>query len=162
MINIRNIGSKEREGVKLKESMCPELWLKLWLKSDWQFCNITKSGWFWKRLSRNKVQHSHFNRTQTFFKISVLRNFPIFTGKHLLQSLFNEVVFTLTYIIIVCKPKFKNSRWINKYWIDCLVSDLRNKRNSWFILFKSISIWFEKYKWNINHHCATEKHVYVN
>ena len=150
MMNIRNIGSKEREGVKLKESMCPELWLKLWLKSDWQFCNITKSGWFWKRLSRNKVQHSHFNRTQTYFKISVLRNFPIFTGKHLLQSLFNG------------KPKFKNSRWINKYWIDCLVSDLRNKRNSWFILFKSISIWFEKYKWNINHHCAIEKHVYVN
>ena len=37
-----------------------------------------------------------------------------------------------------------------------MFSDLRNKRNSWIILFKSNSVWFEKYKWNINGHCAID------
>ena len=44
-----------------------------------------------------------------------------------------------------------------KYWIDCLVSDLQNKRNSWFILYKSNSIWFEKYKRNVNRRYEIEK-----
>ena len=35
------------------------------------------------------------------------------------------------------KPKFTNSRQIMNYWLDCLLSDLQNKINSWFILFKS-------------------------
>ena len=46
MMNIRNVGSKENVGVKLKEGICAELCLKLWFESDWYFCNITKSEWF--------------------------------------------------------------------------------------------------------------------
>ena len=34
---------KESVGVKFKEGICAELCLKLWFKSDWHFCNITKS-----------------------------------------------------------------------------------------------------------------------
>ena len=33
----------------------------------------------------------YFGHLQTFFKIDVLKNFPLFTGKHLLRSLFNKV-----------------------------------------------------------------------
>ena len=36
-----------------------ELWLMFWFENDWYFCNITKSGWFWKRLSRKKVLNNH-------------------------------------------------------------------------------------------------------
>ena len=39
--------------------MC-RLCLKLWFKSDWYFCNIIVSRWFWKRLSGNKVPNNHF------------------------------------------------------------------------------------------------------
>ena len=46
MMNIRNLGSKENVGVKLKEVICTELCLKLWFESDWCFSNITKSEWF--------------------------------------------------------------------------------------------------------------------
>ena len=52
-----------------------------------------------------------------------------------------------------------------KNWIDWLFSDLQKKINSWFILFKSSSIGFKKYEWNINQHCRIEKHVaswYIN
>ena len=45
------------------------------------------------------------------------------------------------------------STFVLKYWIECFFSDLRNKRNSWFILC------FEKYKWNINLHCTIEKRL---
>ena len=34
--------------------------LKLWFRSDRDFCNITMPWWSWKRLSRNKVPHNHF------------------------------------------------------------------------------------------------------
>ena len=49
-----------------------------------------------------------------------------------------------------------------KYWIENLFSCLRNKRNSWFILFRSNLTWFEKYKRNINSHRAIEKLVFLN
>ena len=59
-MNKRNTGSKESVGVKYKNGICAELCLKLWFESDWYFWNITDSGWFWKRLSRNKVPNNHF------------------------------------------------------------------------------------------------------
>ena len=46
-----------------------------------------------------------------------------------------------------------------KHWIECFFCNSRSKKNSWFILFKSNLFWFEKYKWNINRHCAIEKRV---
>ena len=46
MMNIRNLHSKEGIGVKSKEDLHDELYLKLWFESDWYFCNITESGWF--------------------------------------------------------------------------------------------------------------------
>ena len=46
MMNIQNLGSKEKVGVKFKEGGCAELCLKLWFEGNWYFCNITKSGWF--------------------------------------------------------------------------------------------------------------------
>lgn len=47
MINIRNFGSKVGVGVKYKHGIYAELCLKLWLESDWYFCDIT--GCFLKR-----------------------------------------------------------------------------------------------------------------
>ena len=41
MINIRNFGSKVGVGVKYKHGIYAELCLKLWLESDWYFCDIT-------------------------------------------------------------------------------------------------------------------------
>ena len=60
MMNIRNLGSNENVGVKCKESICAELCLRLWFESHWYFCNITESGLFWKRHSRNKDPNNHF------------------------------------------------------------------------------------------------------
>ena len=60
MMNMRNPGSKENLAVKFKEGICAKFCLKLWFESGWFFCNITKSGWFWKRLSRKKVLNNHF------------------------------------------------------------------------------------------------------
>ena len=59
MMNLRNLGSKESLGVEFKCAIFAELCLKLWFESDWYF-DITESGWFWKRLSRNKVPNNHF------------------------------------------------------------------------------------------------------
>ena len=58
MMNRQNLGSKEGVGVKFKEGVCAEFCLKLWIETDWYFCNITKSGWFWKRLSRKSPKQS--------------------------------------------------------------------------------------------------------
>ena len=46
MMNIRNLGSKESLGVKIKGGIYVELCLKHWFESDWYFCNITESGRF--------------------------------------------------------------------------------------------------------------------
>ena len=54
MMNIRNLGSKESVGVKFKEGIYTELCLKLWFESNWYFCKITESGWFWKRRGRKE------------------------------------------------------------------------------------------------------------
>ena len=40
--------------VKFKAGISAKLCLKLWFESDWYFSNITRSGWFWKRLSSKK------------------------------------------------------------------------------------------------------------
>ena len=85
---------RKRSGHIFKEGICAELCLKHWFESDWYFCNIAQSGWFWKSLPRKKVLNHHFlksvhvtSRTQMFFKIGVLENIAIFTGKHLCWSL---------------------------------------------------------------------------
>ena len=63
-------------------------------ESDWYFCNITKSGWFWKRLFKMKVLINHFLKSlqkQAYGDVlqnRFFRNFPIFTGKHLCWSFF--------------------------------------------------------------------------
>ena len=49
--------------VKFKDGTCVELCLKLWFEIDWYFCNITESGWFWKRLSRSKVPNNLFPKS---------------------------------------------------------------------------------------------------
>ena len=81
MISKQNQGSKESLAVKFKKRIYAKLCLKVWFKSGWYFCNITKSGWFWKGLITS-LSHFRSSRTQMFFKIVVLRNFAIFTGKH--------------------------------------------------------------------------------
>ena len=40
-MNMRNLGSKESLGVKLKDGICFQLCLKLWFERGWYFCNIT-------------------------------------------------------------------------------------------------------------------------
>ena len=46
MMNRKNVGSKELLGIKFKDSICTELYLKLWFESNWYFCYSTESGWF--------------------------------------------------------------------------------------------------------------------
>ena len=46
-----NIDSKESVKVKFKNDICAELSLKLWFENELYFFNITKLGWFRKRLS---------------------------------------------------------------------------------------------------------------
>ena len=50
MTNMRNLNSKESIGVTFKYGVCAKLCLNLWFESDWYFCNINESGWFWKGL----------------------------------------------------------------------------------------------------------------
>ena len=50
MANIRNLNSKESFGVTFKYGICAKLCLNLSFESDWYFCNINESGWFWKGL----------------------------------------------------------------------------------------------------------------
>ena len=71
---------KESVGVKFKEGICAEWCLKFRFESDWCFCKITESGWFWKRLSRKSLQKQP---CADALQIGALRNFAIFTGKHL-------------------------------------------------------------------------------
>ena len=43
MMNIRNLGQKERLGVKLNNGICTKMCLKVSFENDWYFCNITES-----------------------------------------------------------------------------------------------------------------------
>ena len=58
------------------------------------FCNVAKSGWFWKQLSRMKVPINHFLKSlkkQPYADVlhnRFFRNFLIFTGKRPCWSLF--------------------------------------------------------------------------
>ena len=61
--------------------------LELWLESDWYFCNITDSGWFWKQLSRNKGPTNYLLKSaEKQPHVDVLQVFA--TVKHLCWSLF--------------------------------------------------------------------------
>ena len=85
-------------------------------ESKWYFCNITKSGCFWKLLSRKKLLINHFPKSlqkqacadvpqNRFF-----RNFPIFTGT-VLESLFNKVTGLLQHMcFLVNIAKFFDSK----------------------------------------------------
>ena len=53
--------------------------------------------------------------------------------------------------------KLHSKSSIIKHCIDYLFSNLLVKRNSCFLLFKSNSIYFEKYRWGTNRHCARGK-----
>ena len=91
MMNIRTLGSKGSVGIKYKDDISTKLCVKLWFESDWYFCNITESGWFWKRLSRNKVPNNHFLKSaqkEPYADVlqGVVKNFV--TVKHLCWSLF--------------------------------------------------------------------------
>ena len=48
MLNIQKLGLKESVDVTFKEGICAELCLKPWFESDWYFCKITESGWFFE------------------------------------------------------------------------------------------------------------------
>ena len=70
----------------------------LWFESDWHFCNITMSGWFWKQLSRKKVLNNHFLKSLQYQPYpGVLQNrcFEKCSNIHRkiskLESLFNKV-----------------------------------------------------------------------
>ena len=91
MMNIRTLSSIGSVGVKYRDDIRTKLCLKLCFESDWYYCNITESGWFWKRLSRNKVPNNHFLKSvqkQPYADVlqGVLKKFV--TVKHLCWSLF--------------------------------------------------------------------------
>ena len=46
MMNIQNLGSKEKSGVKFTDGISAELCLKFWFERNWYFSNNTESGWF--------------------------------------------------------------------------------------------------------------------
>ena len=61
MINIQNLASKKKcFGVNFKDGTETELCLKPWFENGRHFYDITESGWFRKRLLRNKVPNNHF------------------------------------------------------------------------------------------------------
>ena len=62
-MNMRNLWWKENLWVKFKHGICTELCLKLWFEKDWYFCNITETGWFWKRLSGHTVPNNPFQKS---------------------------------------------------------------------------------------------------
>ena len=65
---------------KLKDDICTKLGLNLWFESDWHFCNIAESGWFWKQLFRNKVPNSYFQKVFPIKWLSI--SFPISPEYH--------------------------------------------------------------------------------
>ena len=94
MINIRTLGLKGSVGIKYKDDICTELCLKLWFESDYCFRNVTESGWFWKRLSRNKVSNNHFLKSvQKQPYTDVLQGVKVKLNNSktpMLESLFNK------------------------------------------------------------------------
>ena len=54
------VGLKESWVVSFKDGICAKLFLMLCFERYWYFWNITESGWFWKRLSREKVSNNNF------------------------------------------------------------------------------------------------------
>ena len=48
MMNMQNLGSKESLWLKFKDAICAQWFLNLRFESNWYFCNITESTWFWK------------------------------------------------------------------------------------------------------------------
>ena len=68
-MNIWNLGSKESLRVKFKDGIWVELCLKLLFKSNWYFCNVTESEWFWKQLFRIKVLNNLF--LKSVWKVTV-------------------------------------------------------------------------------------------
>ena len=64
-MNIQNLGSKEKVGVKFKDGICAKLCLKVCFEHDWYFCNITESGWFLKAIVQKQ------SCKQSFPKVSL-------------------------------------------------------------------------------------------
>ena len=56
MMNIQNLGSKEKLEVKFKDDISSELCLKLWFERDWYFCNITSQDGFESNCPETKFQ----------------------------------------------------------------------------------------------------------
>ena len=71
----------------------------------------------------HRVLNKRSNRSQIFFKIGVLKNFANFTGKHLFDSLFNEVAFA-TFL----RTPLEHLSWL---------------------LLKYITVLLEKYKYSV-------------
>ena len=71
------------------------------------------------------------NRSQMFFKMSVLKNFGMFTGKHLLESLFNQVTGLQVFSWEYCKIA-KSSFFIEHHrWLLLQMFDIFSKRHCW-------------------------------
>ena len=74
-MNIQNLSSEESVEVIYKDGICTKLCLKLWFESDWYFCNIIESGWFWKQSSKESLHKSSetvvciFSSKEVFLKI---------------------------------------------------------------------------------------------
>ena len=73
MMNIQNLSSKVNLALKFKNGICAELCLKVWFESDWHiniymyiYSNITDSGSFLERLTRNKIPNNHFPMGRPF------------------------------------------------------------------------------------------------
>ena len=80
------------------------LCLKLWFESDLYLCNITRSGWFSKRLSRNKVLNNHFLKSvpkQLYADVLQNRCSQKFRNIHrktsVLESFFNKATNSFFY-----------------------------------------------------------------
>ena len=83
MMNMRNVGSKERLGAKFKDGICVELCLKLWFESDWDFCNI--ADWLVLKVTVQKE-----NSKQSFLKVSLKKHLSISTMRNSEQLFLNN------------------------------------------------------------------------
>ena len=112
--------------IKTAASLSSEIWPitpTSLLKKNLTYSSIFKM-YFMKSFAAAKASLAFIkyrcrsSRSQMFFKISVLKNFGIFTGKHLLESVFNQVagvqVFSSEYYKIAKSSFFiEHLRWLH-------------------------------------------------
>ena len=115
-----------------------------WISQTAKINSITESFWV-NSFAAAKASLSFIkdrcrsNRSQIFLKISVLKNFGMFTGKHLLESLFNQVAGLQVFSCEYCKIA-KSSFFIEHLrWLPLQMFCMKNKCSVLFYFQEDIA-----------------------